>query len=107
MITDPTITALNVPDQEAGLLPTENTKPIHNVEWLLPVQELEAVSSKFFGRNIQANIQRIKSKRRPLGLKLRNKLAVIIIDSESYEGLLRLKAECIELIEQAKQSDEV
>lgn len=106
MITDSTNTTLSVPTQH-GLLLTENTKAIRIAEWLLPVQELEAVSSKFFGRNIQANIQRIKNKRRPMGLKLRNKLAVIIIDNESYEELLSLKAKYMVLIEQMKQSDEV
>jgi PHD/YefM family antitoxin component YafN of YafNO toxin-antitoxin module len=107
MITDSTNTSLSAPTPQAGLLPTENTKPILIAEWLLPVQELEAVSSKFFGRNIHASIQRIKNKRRPLGLKLRNKLAVIIIDNESYEELVSLKDMYIELVEQMKQSDEV
>lgn len=106
MITESTNATLSAPTEQAGLLPTENSKAIRIAEWLLPVQELEAVSSQFFGRNIPANIQRIKNKRRPLGLKLRNRLAVIIIDNESYEELLSLKATYIELIEQMTQSDE-
>ncbi len=106
MITDSTNITLSAPTQKAGLLPTENTNGIGIAEWLLPVQELEVVSSKFFGRNIHANIQRIKNKRRPLGLKLRNKLAVIIIDNESYEELVSLKDLYIELVKQMKQSDE-
>ena len=106
MVTDSTNITLSAPTQKAGLLPTENTKAIRIAEWLLPVQKLEAVSIKFFGRNIQANIQRIKNKRRPLGLKLRNKVAVIIIDNESFEELLSLKAMYMELVEGMKQSDE-
>ncbi len=106
MITDSTNITLSAPIQKAGLLPTENANSIRFAEWLLPVQELEAVSSKFFGRNINANIQRIKNKRRPLGLRRRNKLAVIIIDNESYEELISLKDMYIELVKQMKQSDE-
>lgn len=104
MITKSTNTTLCAPTQRAGLLPTENTKATGIAEWLLPVQELDAVSSKFFARNIQANIQRIKNKRRPLGLKVRNKLAAIIIDNESYEELLSLKAIYIDLVERHHQS---
>lgn len=104
MITKSTNTTLCAPAQQAGQLPTEDTRATRIAEWLLPVQELDVVSSKFFARDMQANVQRIKNKHRPLGLTVRNKLAAIIIDNESYEELLSLKAIYKELVERHHQS---
>jgi PHD/YefM family antitoxin component YafN of YafNO toxin-antitoxin module len=96
---------INTPTQQAELLPVEDAKAIRIVEWLLPLEELDAVSSKFFARSIRSSIQHIKESRRPLGLKLRNKLSAVIIDNESYEELLSLKAIYTELVEEVKQSE--
>lgn len=106
MITEQTGTAINTPNQEVRPLPAENNESSDIARWLLPVQELESVSSEFFGRNVQANIQRLENNHRPLGIKLRDKLAVIIIDSASYEELLTMKAAYLRLIERIKQSDD-
>lgn len=73
-------------------LDTEYTKPCCITKRLPPIYALKVVEGKFFGRNVKANIQSIKYSRRPLRLKLRNKCSVVIIDNESYEELLSLKA---------------
>lgn len=91
---------LNAPTQQAELGPDEDAKTIRIMEWLLPLEELDTVNSNFFGRNIRTNIQRIKESRRPLGLKLRNKLSAVVIDNDSYEELLSLKAIYTELVEE-------
>lgn len=96
---------INTPTQQAELVPLEDAKAIRIVEWLLPLEKLDTVSSKFFARNIQSSIQHIKKSRRPLGLKLRNKLSAVIIDNDSYEELSGLKAIYTELVEEVKQSE--
>ena len=85
-------------------LDTEYTKPRCITKRLPPIYALKVVEGKFFGRNVKANIQSIKYSRRPLRLKLRNKCSVVIIDNESYEELLSLKAKFVELVENMTQS---
>lgn len=96
---------INTQTQQTGQLQTENIKVACINGQLLPADKLKVVRGEIFGRNIQANIQRIKDSRRPLRLKLRNKYSVVIIDNESYEELLSLKAKFVELLGQMTQSD--
>lgn len=71
---------------------------------LCPYKKLKVVSSNFFIRGIQANIQRIKDSRRPVRLRLRN-YSVVIIDNQTYEELLGVRATLIEMVERMKQRD--
>lgn len=101
MIKSPT----NTKTKQTGQLRTEDINAGCITGQLLPTDKLKVVSGDFFGRNIKANIQRLKNTRRPLISKLRNKCSVVIIDNESYEELLILKAKFVEIVEQMKQSD--
>lgn len=67
--------------------------------------KLKVLSSHIFARNVQANIQRIKDSRRPLKLRLRNKRSVVIIDHQTYEELLHLRTQLIELVERIEHND--
>jgi hypothetical protein len=67
--------------------------------------KLKVLSSNFFARNVQANIQRIKDSRRPLRLRLRNKCSVVIIDHQTYEELLHTKTQLIELVERLEHNE--
>lgn len=96
---------INAPTQQPGHLSTEDAKAVQIMEWLLPLEELDSVNSNFFGRHIQISIKRVKKSGRPLGLKLQNKLSAVVIDHDSYEELLTLRAKCIQLVEQMEQSE--
>lgn len=91
-------------DQQVASL-IDDIRSICNAEWLLPVDELEMVTSTSFGCNVHTHIQHIKDSHRPLGLKLHNKTSAVVIDSEAYEVLARLKAKYAELLTQVEQND--
>lgn len=95
---------INTHTQQIEQLQNEDINAVCINGRLLPTDKLKVVSGEFFGRNIEANIQRLKDSRRPLRLKLRNKCSVVIIDSKSYEEMLSLKAMYIELVERHHQS---
>jgi len=94
---------INLPDSttqphtpQTGQLGANPSKIIGVARQLCPYKKLKVVSSKFFTRNVQANIQRIKDSRRPLRLRLRNNCSVVIIDNQTYEELLGIRAKLIE-----------
>ncbi len=91
--------------QQIEQLQNEDIKVVCVNERLLPANKLKVVSGEFFGRNIEANIQRLKDSRRPLRLKLRNKCSVVIIDNKSYEELLSLRAIYMDLVERHHQTE--
>lgn len=90
---------------QAGQPGGNPTKIIGVAKQLCPYKKLKVLSSKFFNRSIQANIQRIKDSRRPVRLRLRNNCSVVIIDNQTYEELLDVRAKLIEVIEQMSQSE--
>ncbi len=96
-------TQLHTP--QAGLLGANPSNIAGVAKQLSPYKKLKVVSSKFFVRSIHANIQRIKDSRRPVRLKLRNNCSVVVIDNQTYEELLNVKAKLIEAVERMQQSD--
>ena len=105
MITKPTEKHPQTPVKHTGLVLTEDVKAIRSAAWLSPIDKLDVVTSKTFGRKIQISIQQIKDSGRPLGLKLRNKFSAVIIDNESYEELLSLKSKYADLVDRVKRND--
>ena len=93
------------PAKPTTMVLTDDVKAIRRTSWLSPIDQLDVVTSKVFGRQIKANIQQIMRSRRPMGLKLLNKFSVVVIDEKSYEELLSLKTKYAELVERVKQSD--
>ncbi len=86
--------------------PQVNTGNVIDVAGRLPqASQLKVLSGKFFARNVQANIQRIKDSRRPLRLRLRNKCSVVIIDNQTYEDLLNVRTQLIKLVEQMERKN--
>lgn len=86
--------------------PQANIDNVVDVTGRLPqVNKLKVLSSNFFARNVQANIQRIKDSRRPLKLRLRNKCSVIIIDNQTYEDLVHVRTQLIELVERMERDE--
>lgn len=96
---------INTHTQQIEQLQNEDIKVVCVNERLFPADKLKVVSGEFFGRNIEANIQRLKDSRRPLRLKLRNKCSVVIIDNKSYEELLSLRAIYMDLVERHHQTE--
>lgn len=90
---------------QAGQPGANPSKIIGVAKQLCLYKNLKVVSSKFFTRSIQANIQRIKDSRRPVRLRLRNNCSVVIIDNQTYEELLGVRAKLIEVVEHMKQND--
>ena len=91
--------------KNSGVALRDDVAAIRRASWLSPAANLEVVTGKLFGRAVQSYVQRIKDSRRPLALKLRNRFSAVIIDSESYEELLSLKAKYAELVERVKLSE--
>lgn len=87
--------------------PQVNTGSVFDVAGRLPqAKQLKVLSSNFFARNVQANIQRVKDSRRPLRLRLRNNCSVVIIDNQTYEELLNVRTQLIKLVERMEHNDE-
>lgn len=100
---DPPVTFSPTSTEEPQL----NTGNLIDVARRLPqVSQLKVLGSNFFGRNVQANIQRIKDSRRPLRLRLRNNCSVVIIDNQTYEELLNVRIQLIELVERMEHNGE-
>lgn len=88
--------------------PQVNTSKVIDVAGRLPqADKLKVLSSNFFARNVHANIQRIKDSRRPVRLRLRNKCSVVIIDNQTYEELLHVRTQLIDLIERVEHNEAV
>ncbi len=86
--------------------PQVNTGNVSDVAGRLPpVNQLKVLGSKFFARNVQANIQRLTDSRRPLRLRLRSKCSVVIIDNQTYEDLVHVRTQLIELVERMERDE--
>lgn len=90
---------------EAGQPRANPSKAVGVAKQLCPYKKLKVVSGKFFARSIQANIQRIKDSRRPVRLRLRNKLSVVIVDNQTYDELVYMRAKLIEAVKRMEQRD--
>lgn len=97
--------AIQLHTPQTGQPGANPSKIIGVARQLCQYKKLKVVSSKFFARNVQANIQRIKDSRRPLRLRLRNNCSVVIIDNQTYEELVGVRTKLIEAVERMKQRD--
>ncbi len=73
---------------------------LNDLDWLIPSADLEAFSSREFGRDIEGKIAQISTSHRAYKINLRHLPAAVVIAVDEYEKLLSIKTLFIQLLEQ-------
>lgn len=72
------------------------------LHWLSPSHQLDELTSRDFGRNIEVSLKDIAASHKPRLLRLRKRPAAVVIATQEYEQLLELKAQYTELLAASK-----
>lgn len=73
---------------------------LSELDWLIPLSDMEAFSGSEFGRDIEGKIAQISTSHRAYKINLRRRPAAVVMAVDEYEKLLSIKTLFIQMLEQ-------